>query len=88
MASLSTLSLISLSAMAGGKGDDGEDIIMYRNNLVIRGNGGGNLVLANDKQHDPIGELEGHHDFDHHDGDYFGHDHGHYGQFGQVLSTR
>jgi len=87
--SVATVALTSILVSAGGnKGEEGEDIILYKNNLVIRESGGkgkgkgkgggrGNLVLAEGKSH----EEHHHEEFG---GDYFGghhegmgHDFGH-----------
>ena len=78
---LSTLAAIYLAgilALAGGKGEGEEDLILYRGNIVMRGGGkggkgkgSGNFVLA-DQQQDPFEELAHHH----HNGHGFGHEHG------------
>lgn len=92
--SLAIIGFASLLVMAGSKGgDEGSDIILYNNNLVIRGNGGkgkgkgkgeggGNLVIA-EQQHESH-EKHHHHGFD--DGHFGGHQYlygdskmGHYG---------
>lgn len=85
---VSTLVAIVISAMqvlAGGKGDGGgEDIILYKNNIIIRGEGGkgkgkgkggggGNLLLAPgpEKEYHDLG-------WDHHEHGGHGHQ-GHHG---------
>lgn len=43
--------------LAGGKGDKGgsDDIILYRGNIVMRGDEeGGNVVMANQQEHEEV----------------------------------
>jgi hypothetical protein len=63
--------VVEISCGGKGKGK-GSDIILYKNNLVIRGEKGkGNLVIAGGHQHN-----HGHHE--EHGGHHFGHEGGHH----------
>lgn len=66
---------VSVEISCGGKGK-GSDIILYKNNLVIRGEKGkGSLVIAEKPHHHHHGHHEEHHGGHHHHG---GHDDHHY----------
>ena len=61
------LMLAAIEVSCGGKGKGGSDIILYKNNLLIRGEKGkGNLVIAEPHHHHHHHEHHGHHEEHHH----------------------